>query len=269
MNLTPECLSIASFLGFVEVCRYRKTHPQVDFEEVVHAIRTIKPDSRSLDFDGARLLFEVVGCDVGWDDTKGGVRLFVDEVVRRIQPWWVDLAPLGRDRVRAVLRADEEQCLRQAGLLDISPDDGVVEWWDRIASDARKTADAGGMANARHAERLSLEYERQRLARLGVAKDPQWVALEDNTLGYDILSYDVTGSFVVSRLIEVKSTTTSAIFITRNQWDRATRSHNTVFHFWKLPEEHLVEYPAAALGPNMPQDQGKGSWQKVRLPVSL
>ena len=159
------------------------------------------------------------------------------------------------------------QCFREAGLFDGVPDDDVLAWWDHLANLARGTVDAEKMKRARHAERLSLEFELNRTRSLGIAKTPRWVALEDNSLGYDILSYDIDPQgLVVTRLVEVKSRLSDAIFITRNEWDNvSSAAQRSVLHVWDLPEERLHEYRVHEVAPHIPLDRGDGVWQDVRI----
>jgi hypothetical protein len=120
------------------------------------------------------------------------------------------------------------------------------------------------MIRGREAERLSLEHERDRLRRLGIAQEAEWVSLEDNTLGYDIRSYDLFGGKIVTRLVEAKSTTSDSIFITRNEWQNAASAEEQyVFHVWKLPDRTFTEFSASAIRPSIPIDQGSGRWQNV------
>ncbi|BDV36590.1 protein NO VEIN domain-containing protein [Methylocystis iwaonis] len=53
---------------------------------------------------------------------------------------------------------------------------------------------------------------------LGINMPPVWMAVEDNTAGYDIQSFDMGAEGPVVRLIEVKSTIASPLsfFLSRN-----------------------------------------------------
>ena len=123
------------------------------------------------------------------------------------------------------------------------------------------------MKRARRAEWLSLEHERRRLEGLGIHDEPKWVSLEDNSLGYDILSFDLDpDGHTVNRLVEVKSRLSEWIFLTRNEWENASGApQRTVIHVWELPDERLREYRPSEIEPNIPLDQGTGAWQNVRI----
>ncbi|WP_246867553.1 DUF3883 domain-containing protein [Diaphorobacter sp. LR2014-1] len=101
---------------------------------------------------------------------------------------------------------------------------------------------------------------------LGIERHPKWIAIEDNTAGYDVQSYDTGLTEPVSKLIEVKSCSRELvqIFITRNEWETAISSApHYQFHVWLLPEKKLIELSVNDIAPHIPQNQGHGIWQSV------
>jgi hypothetical protein len=257
---------MSSYSAFVALRQYLLKNPELDIATAIEAVKQTNADASNLDYIGGVTIHGLLQGDQEWTDTSASLRLFVFKILRITQPWWLRLVPYGREKVRLALERDQVQCLREAGLFEPVPDSEVIAWWDRIGALVRGTIDSERMLRAREVEKLSLQYERQRMSKLGITLEPQWVSLEDNTLGYDILSYDLQGGRIVSRLIEVKSTTASAIFITRNEWNNAASAENSFyFHVWKLPEKHIAEYRVAQMRPNIPIDQGTGYWEDVRV----
>jgi hypothetical protein len=186
-----------------------------------------------------------------------------------MHPWWIRLVPYGRSKVVSVLTQDQFQCLREAGLFDPTPDAEAIAWWDEIGALVRGSVNTERMLRAREAERLSLNYERERLQTLGVELEPEWVSLDDNTLGYDISSYDLVAGRIVNRLVEVKSTTSDVIFITKNEWRNAiTAEPHFCFHVWKMPEKTVTVYGVRSIVSHIPIDQGQGSWESVRVELA-
>jgi hypothetical protein len=184
------------------------------------------------------------------------------------RPWWLRLAPYGRQRVAGALTKDELQTFRAAGLMDAPPSDVVVTWWDNLAARARQFLDEQLTEQGRYAETLSFRYEASRLSDLGIDEAPRWIAIEDNAAGYDILSYDVTERGLVNRLIEVKSTVSVVprLFLTRNEWEAALKFGASYhFHIWSLPAEVLTIKSAIELTPDIPTDSGQGTWQQVEI----
>lgn len=264
-----RCFSMAAFLAFIELREYLKAHPSLSPTDALGSLRNLRSGAIGLDFDAATALIKSFDPDLPWDETRAGLRIFVYEWVRLAQPIWLRAVPKGREYVRAALTGNEMQCFREAGLFDDTPDDDAIAWWDKIAALMRGTVDAEKMERARLAERLSLAYERERLAELGIVHEPRWMALEDNGLGYDILSYDLDAGQIVPRMIEVKSTLSDTIILTRGEWENAASAGSrAVFHVWRLPSLDLQELPATAIEPHIPRDRGDGFWKDVSVTLS-
>jgi hypothetical protein len=138
----------------------------------------------------------------------------------------------------------------------------------------RQEHDAEKLQRARQAEQLSIEFERKRLATLGIDMEPRWMAIEDNTVGYDVLSYNPGSFSPTNRLIEVKSTIASPLrfFLTRNEWNEALQYGSAyVFHVWDLQKSPpaLFERTVAQITPHVPEDQAKGQWKIAWIPVGI
>ena len=88
---------------------------------------------------------------------------------------------------------------------------------------------------------------------------PRWIALDDNSAGYDVHSFDEGPVEPIAKLIEVKSCARrpSEIFLTRNEWETALeREPNYRFHIWILPERELIELTPSDVADHVPQDRG-------------
>ena len=262
-----EAFSMAAFLAFLELRSFRTDHPSLTDAEAVASLVSLRSRASGLDFFGGLTLLQSLDSSLDWKPTKSRLRLFVYEWIRLVEPRWLRLVPYGREKLRQALERDQTQCFREAGLFDESPDNEAVDWWDRLATLMRGISDAEKMKRARLAERLSLEHEKTRLKRLGISMEPKWVAIEDNTLGYDILSYDLNSEGrIVSRMVEVKSKLSDNIFLSRNEWENAfSAAQQTVIHVWDMPQKRLREYLPREIAPNIPRDQGAGTWQDVRI----
>ena len=259
-----RCLTMAAYSAFVVLSRYLANNPGTPLAQAVAIIRQTNADSAVLDYAGGTTIREIVNADMPGTNCKAALRHVARELIKAANPWWLRLVPYGRDKVKAALEQDQAQCLREAGLFDPFPEPNVIAWWDEIGATVRGAIDTERMLQARKAERWSFEYERRRLMELGIALEPEWVALEDNTLGYDIRSFDWSGDKIVTRLIEVKSSKSDTIFITRNEWQNAAgAAPHYCFHVWKIPEARVLEYSVAAIMPHIPLDRGAGEWREV------
>ena len=266
-----EAFSMSAFLAFLEFRSFRKDHPTLSDAEVVATLTRVRASSTGLDFQGGSTLLRKLDRSVPWQLTEHHLRRFALEWIELSEPSWLRLIPYGREKLRVALTDDQMQCFREAGLFAEVPDDDALAWWDQLADLMRGTADSEKMRRARHAERLSFDFEVNRTKSLGISKTPKWVALEDNSLGYDVLSYDVDpNGLIVTRLVEVKSRLSDSIFITRNEWNNASgAAQRSVLHVWDLPEERLHEYRVHEVAPHIPIDQGDGVWQDVRIALPI
>ena len=262
-----DAFSMAAFLAFLELRSFRADHPLLSEAEAVASLVNLRSRAIGLDFRGGITLFRALDSSVDWNSTTSHLRNFVFEWTRLVQPPWLRFVPFGRQRVRKALDIDHAQCFRAAGLFDEVPDDETVQWWDRVAALMRGVSDEEKMMRARLAERLSFEHEKRRVKGLGIRDEPKWISLEDNSLGYDILSYDRDKmQRTVTRLVEVKSTLTGSIFLTRNEWRNASSAaQRAVIHVWYLPQKKLHEYRPCEIAHNIPVDQGSGAWQDVEI----
>ena len=183
------------------------------------------------------------------------------------KPSWSALLCRGRREAAAQLPAEIRQCLQDAGLLE-GIDNATVQWWDSLAVAARVESQHELLTIGRFGERLSLQYEQNR-----VGAEPLWQALESNAAGYDILSWVAPGR-PDRLLIEVKCSVltqnTACLHVTRFEWQTARTAKNSAFHLWLVRPEarSLWIRTPDQLCPHMPEDHGDGGWESVRIPYS-
>ena len=193
------------------------------------------------------------------------LRAQMHDYVEIAQPPWAKKVPGGRSEAVKVLPAEITQCFDEAGLLG-DWDDGLVAWWDKVAQTVRLHRGEENLKVGREAERLSLEYEKQR-----TGCDPIWQSLESNYSGFDILSIVDERSADPLR-IEVKGTyqpLANAIFsISRNEWITADTTKSYTFHLWLLRQnpKRLINVDYQVLSPHIPGDRGEGEWEIARVP---
>ena len=261
-------LTMSAFCGLVALRCYVAMHPNIPVPDAVRAVRRLSADDAHHDYVAAATLLAYLGNDYASDGIVALFRGTISSIIRRDRPWWTRVAPLGRERLRAALNSNEAQCFEAAGLFIEMPTTDVLAWWDSLAQAARATENDGKLQHGREAEQLTLAFERERLARLGIERDPKWIAIEDNTAGYDIQSFDPGVVEPVNKLIEVKSCSREVIqiFISRNEWETAVASMpHYHFHVWLLPEKKLIELSVSDIAPHIPLNQGCGVWQNVGI----
>jgi hypothetical protein len=196
------------------------------------------------------------------------LREIVKSVLQLSQPSWLAAIPRGLNLVRETADIDVLQVLDCCELLGDPIERAAVEWWDEFAIQIRNDAESRRVAQGRYAEQLSLQLEEATLAGLGLGTyTPRWVAVDDNSLGYDVLSFRLLPDGVVQEIfIEVKSTSRGKVsfYVTRNEWRRACNAPDRYFfHVWALATETPIILTAADVATHIPVDSGDGSWQDV------
>lgn len=261
--------TMSAFNGLLAIRRYSVAHPNILLPDMVTAIRRISVDDAYHNYEAASMLHSLTPQIEGpKTDVPAFYREIIATLVREIKPWWIRLSPSGRDRVKAALSANEEQCFNAAGLFLQPPPPEILRWWDTLAQEVRTKDNAKLLEQGRAAEQLTMQHETERLVALGISNHPRWVSVDDNSVGYDVHSYDKGPVEPVAKLIEVKSTIRQPreIFITRNEWETALdMAPNYYFHIWSLPEKHLIELTTADIEPSIPANRGNGSWQIVKI----
>jgi hypothetical protein len=195
------------------------------------------------------------------------LRSQVSTLVGLANPTWAALTIQGRDAFSEYAPPEVVQCFREAGILN-SYDPDVIALWDSISARYRKAQDKERVSVGRKGERLSYDYER---TRTGVT--PQWIALEFEGAGYDILSRASTDN---SRalLIEVKTSrerwSRAVFYLTRHEWLVLNGNHESVLHLWSVESAKPLYaiVPIANVTPHIPNDQGSGQWETATCPFA-
>jgi hypothetical protein len=239
-----------------------------DLQDMPATVRLLSTtySSAGFDFDAAQhILREIPAQEL---DRASFFRIVFWEAMVRARPAVLALTPRGRAAFSAALPQDAAECLRRCGVLDIEPDVDAVRWFDRLTSLARSELDQRSMEAAREAERRSLGVEAARLQVIAGAPAAEWVALDDNALGYDIRSFDQTDGKFLPKLIEVKACASGALefHLTRNECSVARREPERYWlHLWNLRSGILTEVRWPDIEPLVPLDTERGQWTDARI----
>lgn len=262
--------SMPAFEGLRAIRFRMQEHPGQESSDAIRAVEVTASDAHALDLEAAEYLHSVVDqhCDLS-------EHVFYQTCIRCIlvhhKPNWAKLMGLGRKRFTGKLDSDSKSLFKAAGLLAEDPNLEVVQWWDEVTGFARRLIGLEKMIQARKAEQLTIIEEKKRLLEEGIDINPKWVGFEDNTAGYDVLSYE-KGSYGApeNRLIEVKSTTASPprFFVSRNEWNQADKAGKKyIFHIWEMnkPSPLMHERSVEQIRPHIPSDNGAGQWREVEI----
>ena len=269
--------SMPAFEGLRVFRMYMTANPTSSEEEILARMRRAEAGFRSYDIHAALALHVVVN-KAAPPEGVGFYRECIAAILIDAFPEWAKLITLGRGRFIKRLEAqdlrDFGSLFRQARLLDDPPDIADVKWWDDLQAHVRTQKGAQAMDRARTAERLTLERENAILEQLGIQQRAVWVAIEDNTVGYDVLSYTPGQFGPLNKLIEVKSTIASPVrfYLTSNEWKQALKYGDAyVFHVWNLlaVQQVLHELSVDQVAPHVPKNFEKGTWETALIPVSI
>lgn len=264
-----------AFEGLRMLRIYISKKPSESIDALIHLIRSVEADAHTFDLEAAVAIHEHVEPTAPLQDVAFYRVCLLGVLVANL-PEWAKLVTLGRGRFIKRLKATEyrdiRSLFRQAKLLDEPPSSDNIEWWDNLQAHVRSHQNIEAMKRARAAEKLTLDMETKRLAQQGIDATPRWMAIEDNTVGYDILSYSVGQFGLINRLIEVKSTIASPLrfYVSRNEWEQALEFGAAfVFHIWNLKVDPPVlhERTVAQVAPHIPQDNEDGKWSNAVIPV--
>lgn len=265
---SPGIFSASAFNALIAIRRYMNEH-QVDASEACSSLVSLSPDFASSNRTKALSLHARLPIGLAFVDAVADRQLCLEILIEEERPWWRKLFPSGRGIVRTALTDDEQQVFADAGLFDMPPSGSTLGWWYRIQAIVRAEQDTTQSVQGGDAELRTLAFERDRLAKLGLALEPELVGFENNGLGYDVKSYDPGEAEPVARLIEVKSSTSSPprMFIPRREWDAALQyGASFFFYLWHGKQaEKLTILTAEQVAAHMPADQGDGEWQDVEV----
>lgn len=202
-------------------------------------------------------------------DNPKEIRNSLSILISNSQFDWVYYFPSGREAVKSALTRNEFQVFRNAELFVETPSLEIVSWWDEIANKLRAQVRDNSY---REAELRSLLLERKLLESLGCPYEPSWVALNDNSLGFDIRSYRFAENEWIPFAIEVKSSSTNKLrfFLTRNEFNLAMRMKtNYALHYWAHDSEVPITLSHDQIFENTPKDSGIGKWDSMLIEGEL
>jgi hypothetical protein len=273
MNAAIQALERLVRPSAVEALRvlvdHRRKFPGLDWRRRLDAVRSLNSACANLDYAAGRELLELLPDDSG-EEFRNALRALIQRIVLvNCDPYRMHLVRGPKAFVDSVSE-NVVAVLSNCGLLDDPPSDDVITWWDYLTERARADLNLDRVDTGRQGERLSLEWEVQRLSSLGMTMTPKWIAAQDSYAGFDIESYDPGPFGPLTRYIEVKSCSgnSASVYVTRNEWRQAQIAPERYwFHVWRLEDESLVEVPASAMADHIAADRGNGLWQVLKVTV--
>lgn len=265
--------TISTFEGLRLVRNVISSVPGVSVDDCPAAVIAHSPQAAAYDLEAAVVLHALVDANAPHDSV-----FFYRECILAVlllkMPTFAKLMTLGRGRFIKRIKGDDyrdiRSVFREARLLVDPPTEDDIIWWDTIQGRVRLNFDQERLARARQAEGLTIEHETAELKKLGIPRLPVWMAIEDNTAGYDVLSYRPAQNGERNLLIEVKSTTASPLrfIVTRNEWDNADQVGDAyIFHVWDMDKAPPVLHirTVEQIRPHVPVDNARGKWKTAEI----
>lgn len=198
------------------------------------------------------------------------VRIILKLYVKHFSPTWAFVIPGGRIEFTNSLEnkaKDILQIFQEAELFEFSNDE-IVDWWDEVSDFIRKSKANINTLTGRKGERLTLEFERRR-----TGMDPQWVSIESNFSGYDVLSI-VSSKDNKKLAIEVKASiqkiSGAYFYFTKNEYLNAKEFGVYHLYLWNfssnVPKLCIVDFNN--LEKHLPLNRLKGNWESCSVPFS-
>lgn len=195
-------------------------------------------------------------------------RVILARYIEMSEPAWAKRIPYGRKEAYLFMTTEEQRCFDEAGLMESTEPD-VIEWWDILAESERAKKDSLHLDVGREGERLTVLFEKQRI---GIT--PDWISIESNLAGFDILSRQ-TESSDKNILIEVKSSqkprANASCIVTRHEWETAQQKNNQqryFFYLWDLSStpKSLAIVDVNRMLAHIPTDSNSGKWLETHVP---
>lgn len=195
-------------------------------------------------------------------------KIILSDYICYVTPAWARRIPYGRQEAFIFMTKDEQACFYEAGLMDENPGNTVIGWWDQISNFLRRIEEDRKIEIGRKGEQLTILYEQKRTGR-----DPQWISLDSNLSGYDVISQQ-TQDDPSALLIEVKSSeksiATADFFVSVNEWHTALNTENYKLYLWCFygGKKQLAIIQPRQLFQYIPTNNKSGKWQMVRIPFA-
>lgn len=261
-------LKMSTIEAFLRIDDIRKARATSDLLEAVQIARDSTSDAAAHDYEEATLVFQSGLNQLTSVSMQDRILEIITYLISSHDYPWKQFAHRGRQWVLERLSPNEFQSFKAAGLTEIEMRDEIREWWDCLTTNIKTDSLDFGF---REWEKRSFELEKKRLASEGCPLLCKWVALEDNFIGYDILTYQKTINGWQKHYVEVKSSETGIFrfHLSYREAAVALRSpDNYSLHFWDTKSETLSELSGMELLAHLPVDQGQGKWQEVLVTLT-
>ena len=164
-----------------------------------------------------------------------------DELVTNVVNNLIKVTKVGDDATSALIESAGEQTQGFIISFDLEKEDApaprnIVNKAISLLPVTKKDYAKSQRVNAetgKLGELIVFEHEKKLLSNYKIDKHVEWVSVEDDNLGYDILSYDLKDGKVLKKYIEVKTTKSGKyepFYISKNEMDKFKSNDNFVIY---------------------------------------
>ncbi|MDU1280011.1 MAG: DUF3883 domain-containing protein [Clostridium sp.] len=242
-------------------------------DDTIRYLKSGSSQYANFDYSNGKLL----GDKIGWNklldinNTESFFRFCIKHIAITFKPFWFKIAYLGRKRVFSILSEDQLQCFNIAGLTTEIPSEDIIQWWEDIYILSREINNLEKLELGKLGELKTIELENKRLKNMGIDRVAKRVSIDDNCLGYDVLSYRLNNNDIVELKIEVKSYSFGVphFYISLNEWLVAeNNTDNFMFYIWNISSDSLLELSPKDISEHIPDNNGCGSWQSIKISLN-
>jgi hypothetical protein len=247
-----------------------------DLDEAKKLAEISNPSKSKYDFDSAYKLISEYGEEyftISEDNEIKILRSNLYKIITALNPEWIKKVDLGRnfvfDSINKLNNEVESQeifhTFRVCNLKDDNDIDTVL-WWKYLSEFYRNNN--LNIEKGIDGEFLSLRYEIKKLQDLNIDRQPLLKSIDDETLGYDILSFRMSSDTTYNIYIEAKFSNNNQFFLTKNEWNTANKYMEKYFiYFWDgesdapkiINFEELKEY--------ILDDKENSTWDKLVINI--
>jgi hypothetical protein len=240
-------------------------------EEAKKLSRISRPSKSKYDLDSAYDLIMEYGKDyfsVSQDNEIKIHRNNLSKLIKVLRPGWFEKVELGRsfvfDEVEQEKNAVEIFHTFEICKLRYDTDFETIFWWKNLANEFRSSN--SNIEKGIDGELLTMSYERDQLQKLDINEFPLLSSLDDETLGYDVISFRKHLNSTKRIYIEAKYSSGMRFFLTRNEWESAENYKDDYFlYFWNEGSRgpRILKY--SEVSKYIPKDKKSSRWETLSI----
>ena len=265
-------LNKSSLLAAIEISKDKRI---LDFKNLNH-LESIK---NSFDMKNGHELIKLIGSEKIKELTEkkqlNNYQLVLREILikylKNEKPGFLLRITGGREHFSDFIDENFEQLLNEAGLyndIDLTKEGKEIgKWWDDITEFVRNLEKDKKLDLGREGEEKTIQYEINKLKKLNIDRKPRWISYEDNSAGYDVLSWDHKENEI---FIEVKATANSngIFFLSKGEWRFSISAKNSYFiHVWiqNKKQPRIITYNELNSKNYKIEDSSNAEWEKIKI----